>query len=383
MRALVFLYVSFFGLGLILLVGAGKYEGLVLAETDESSILSPQYIVGQQYTSTENDEDIKSTNETSKKTSSVSPISSPDQTITWTARQTTDGFRIDGNRGIPINVNNQVVTPSLEETVKEKLVNESYDEAIRDGKVDASSRTNNLKEREMLAINPSFEQEDFDKDGLTNLEEKVRGTDPYLVDTDRDGFSDGDEIKTGYDPTKFSPGDDRDKITFEDPRVVVEEEKKNFEKKRTTDERYKVETVEFVAAAASGEKDKIRFSGTALPNTYLTIYVYSTPTVITVKTDAEGNWSYDLDANIEDGDHEIYVAVTDNTGKITARSEGLPFVKTAQAVSVRPAAALTGAQENKSPLERSRLEYFFIAFVAVIFFFGVALIIISRKRSNV
>ena len=37
---------------------------------------------------------------------------------------------------------------------------------------------------------------DDDNDGLTDLDEALRGTNPLLVDTDTDGFSDGDEVYT-------------------------------------------------------------------------------------------------------------------------------------------------------------------------------------------
>lgn len=43
--------------------------------------------------------------------------------------------------------------------------------------------------------------EDFDEDGLTNLEEFENKTNPYIADTDGDGLSDGDEVNTyGTDP---------------------------------------------------------------------------------------------------------------------------------------------------------------------------------------
>lgn len=48
---------------------------------------------------------------------------------------------------------------------------------------------------------------DSDCDGLTNSEEKLYGTNPELADTDGDGYSDGVEIKSGYDPLIAAPGD--------------------------------------------------------------------------------------------------------------------------------------------------------------------------------
>src|SRR6266704_2992979 len=48
---------------------------------------------------------------------------------------------------------------------------------------------------------------DSDCDGLTNAEEKLYGTNPNSSDTDGDGYSDGVEVKSGYDPTKPAPGD--------------------------------------------------------------------------------------------------------------------------------------------------------------------------------
>ena len=61
--------------------------------------------------------------------------------------------------------------------------------------------------------------EDFDEDGLTNLEEFENKTDPYIADTDGDGLSDGDEVHTyGTDPlvadTDGDGLDDSDEIVL-------------------------------------------------------------------------------------------------------------------------------------------------------------------------
>lgn len=48
---------------------------------------------------------------------------------------------------------------------------------------------------------------DSDCDGLINTEEKLYGTNIDNPDTDSDGYSDGIEVKSGYDPLKPAPED--------------------------------------------------------------------------------------------------------------------------------------------------------------------------------
>jgi hypothetical protein len=48
---------------------------------------------------------------------------------------------------------------------------------------------------------------DSDQDGLSNEEEKIYGADPTKADTDGDGYMDGAEVKSGYNPMKPAPGD--------------------------------------------------------------------------------------------------------------------------------------------------------------------------------
>lgn len=48
---------------------------------------------------------------------------------------------------------------------------------------------------------------DSDQDGLSNEEERLYKTDPNKRDTDGDGYSDGVEVASGYDPLKPAPGD--------------------------------------------------------------------------------------------------------------------------------------------------------------------------------
>ena len=53
----------------------------------------------------------------------------------------------------------------------------------------------------------SDSEADPDNDGLKNWEEKIHKTDPRNPDTDGDGYLDGEEAASGYDPTIPAPGD--------------------------------------------------------------------------------------------------------------------------------------------------------------------------------
>ena len=200
---------------------------------------------------------------------------------------------------------------------------------------------------------------DPDNDGLNNNEEFRFGTDPKNADTDHDGVVDGQEISAGRDPLVPGLKDQNDKMVFQDPRTK--------ETGVVKAEIYKVEgtlkagdTIETVKTK-EGEK-VLKFTGHALPNTYVTVYVYSEPIVLTIKTDRDGNWSYVLDKPLDQGDHIVYVAVTDNTGKVAAKSAPLLFTQTAEAATVLPSKETPS--ERTTPPTKSRLSegYLFMAF---------------------
>lgn len=57
------------------------------------------------------------------------------------------------------------------------------------------------------SLTPPF---DSDNDGLPDWEENLRKTDPNNPDTDRDGTSDGEEVRAGRNPLKPTPNDRED-----------------------------------------------------------------------------------------------------------------------------------------------------------------------------
>ncbi|MFT5179985.1 MAG: hypothetical protein ACI9GH_000440 [Candidatus Paceibacteria bacterium] len=171
-----------------------------------------------------------------------------------------------------------------------------------------------------------------------------RGGELLLEDTDGDGLSDYDEVyiyKT--DPDKaYTKGDrlnDREKIVLGINPTSDNEERINFENPKEDNtsvisELHTVTEVKLISSDAMEGKNKVAFSGKALPNSLVTLYIFSTPVVVTIKADENGEWEYTLDKELEDGEHEVFVATVDNTGKIVARSNAIPFVKTAEAATI-------------------------------------------------
>ncbi len=233
----------------------------------------------------------------------------------------------------------------------------------------SSGVTNTVQpEQEARIADPSggvtLSNSDSDGDGLPDAEEIRIGSDPRVADTDGDGFRDADEVKNGFNPIKSSASDRGDKIVFESPK------EKRISKTAVEDKRLRVRKVEKITREDGTAATVI--SGEGTPNSFLSLYIYSDPIVVTVKTDADGNWSYELDRKLDDGRHEVYVAVTEVTGKISSQSSPLPFVKTAEAISVGSAADLEReAIGNKSPVEQAGGQFVFFGIaIAIMFLLG-------------
>ncbi len=162
-------------------------------------------------------------------------------------------------------------------------------------------------------------EKDTDEDGLSDYDEI------YLYDTDpEDAYStggtknDGQKVAAGINPAS----DTEERIAFSDPRE---------DRDAYISGVYSVDRVELIDV--NGEK-RIQLKGTALPNSYTTLYVYSTPVIVTMKSDGRGEWSYTLDRELENGDHSVYVATVNNSGRLIARSSAIPFTQTAEAAAI-------------------------------------------------
>ena len=257
---------------------------------------------------------------------------------------------------IPLNIRS-TSTPQIPGAVAERI--EERREVIEEKIKKILERTQKI---------PAEVRLDSDHDGVSNYDEiHIYGTDSQSADTDGDGYSDRAEITTGFDP---KDPDLQAAIIYENPKDSGEIKKDLL-------------TVAAITIAETKTEDKkqaiskVSFKGKGLPNSFVTIYIFSTPTVITVKTDDEGNWEYLLDKELDNGNHEMYVAMTDNAGKILAKSNAIPFVKEANAITVDQN-FLTPISGGKSP---SLLwgEYMYAAVTVILSVIGIIFAIIGMR----
>jgi len=148
---------------------------------------------------------------------------------------------------------------------------------------------------------------DSDGDGLYDWQEISLGTDPLNPDTDQDGFLDGIEVKYGFDSKKPDPA----------PRMFVGDPKKEGK----ISEKLSVEKVEIL-------EGKLKITGKGIPKSFVTIYIYSNPIIAMARVNEKGYFEYILDKPLADGTHTVYVALTNNQGKIEEKSPAFSFVKT-------------------------------------------------------
>lgn len=71
------------------------------------------------------------------------------------------------------------------------------------------------------------------------------------------------------------------------------------------------------------KKSYIYFEGKTKPNTLVTLYIFSNPIIVTLKSDSNGNWNYERDKRIETGKHSAFATIYDEG--VTRRSDVTSF----------------------------------------------------------
>jgi hypothetical protein len=212
---------------------------------------------------------------------------------------------------------------------------------------------------------------DSDADGITDYDEvNIYHTDAFKSDTNGNGILDGAELLARTNPLSTSTSN---AIAFEDPRI-----------QGATTSKLTVSSIapEATTTDADGKvhTTAVKFSGHAPANSFVTLYIYSEPTVVTIKADADGAWVYTLDKELPDGSHEVVTAITDFGGRILARSEPLPFIKQAEAFTIGGTLPPAGAQP--SFFEGSSLMITFLLLVITLISSFIVIVTIPRRRND-
>ena len=191
---------------------------------------------------------------------------------------------------------------------------------------------------------------------------------------DGDGYKDGEEILKGYDPLGLG-----EKDTALSPIEKAITQGQSIEHPKTSGEEsssLNIATVKTIYNA-DGKQGGYTMAGKAEADSVITLYIYSDiPIVTTVTTDEYGNWEYHFTETLEDGDHEVYIAINDETGKVVKKSSPLSFL-------VREAQAGSNDIPNapSSEVSDNMINYYLYAAVGLIIM-GVSIFLVALLKSR-
>jgi nitrogen fixation protein len=107
--------------------------------------------------------------------------------------------------------------------------------------------------------------------------------------------------------------------------------------------------------------------------------------VVTLRTNSDGSFAYVFEKELENGEHEVYVALTDNTGDIVVQSNPFSFVKTAQAFTYEDDSVSIIQSTETSAVTPETSKTFMITIIMSIIALGIVLILLGqvlRQRSG-
>ncbi len=286
-----------------------------------------------------------------------------------------EGFKIEALRISELNEilgisGDEKITPLVNEKIKVKIVI-AKDEIILDDS------------KNVIQTSPIALMIDSDGDGITDNMEKRLGTDPLNSDTDGDGYLDGAEVKEGYNP--LGEGRLEEKMSPVELAVLNNEQLEHPKTRGETDAKLIIAGIDNIDDVENNGEVVYKLTGVSLPNTVISLYIYSDlPLVITVKSDKDGNWQYVLEDTLQDGAHEIYVAMNNETGKVLAKSKPFNFfIKEAKAVSVLDyVSAATIDPEEPRAEQQIKIFYFIAIGLLLAAVFAYIIIIVKKKNNN-
>lgn len=232
------------------------------------------------------------------------------------------------------------------------------------------------KDKNLIQTAPIMILIDSDGDGVSNDMEKRLGTKLNNKDTDGDGYTDSEELRGGFNP--FGEGK-KDMGLSPIEKALIQ--RQAIEHPKTGGQ--ESDTLTVVEAKevydVDGTEDGYILSGKADANTMVTLFIYSDiPIVTTVTADEYGNWEYHFAETLEGGNHEVYVAINDETGKVVKKSSPMSFlVQEAQAISVTDTVVTSPSNEASS----SMMNYYLYA-AGGLMLIGVIIFLIAIFKSR-
>ncbi len=229
----------------------------------------------------------------------------------------------------------------------------------------------------LLVASPFAIMSDSDNDALPDDLEIYYGTNLNKADTDADGYDDGREILNNFNP--LGEGElsleraSLDQVLL--GKIPLEEPKTST---LLADSNWQVMATNSVGGS-------MNFSGKALANTWVNIFIYSAvPFLATTKTDTNGNWSYSLSDPLSEGLHQVYIASNDKNGKLLAQSAAVTFL----VANIKNESAPIGVGQQVNVISEKNIAsnqnmYYIIGGVfLLLILLGVALFIIKRRRAR-
>jgi predicted DNA binding CopG/RHH family protein len=282
------------------------------------------------------------------------------------------------------NIINEGATANISVPLKDKEI-----------KVKAINAVENIildKAQGLIQTAPMAITIDSDGDGIPDDIEKRIGTDPLKADSDSDGYNDSEEILKGYDP--LGPGKKEIKLSPIEKAIINNQTLEHPKTSGTERESFTVDKVENVSDTNANDQngnettDQTKnsngymISGKAEPSSVATIYIYSDiPIVTTVTTDEYGNWEYHFDQSLTDGEHEVYIAINDNTGKVISKSKPFGF-GIAQAQAISPQDLVIAKQDGRKAVSDNMLNFYLIFALGSILFGILIFLFAILKQKN-
>lgn len=222
---------------------------------------------------------------------------------------------------------------------------------------------------------PAILMNDSDNDGLPDEMEERLGTNPKKSDTDKDGYDDYTEIKNNYSPN----GTEKKSETLSPVEMAIIN-KKQFEQPTSSsqniNEKLKIKEIKNKKILLVFN-DGLEISGQARPNEVIALYIYSSmPIVITIKADINGNWVYDFDKKLVDGDHKAYIVINNEQGEIKEKSDMFNFF-------IRSAIAVDNEKYLKEKIEtvdQTKLMIFLYIFAGLLLIVALLAVFIYQTR---